>query len=56
MQWTKRAAHLLLQTRVKTLNNELASVLRGWYPDFSVEEDEPGLYDIFCVCSHRDWA
>ncbi len=56
MQWTKRAAHLLLQTRVKTLNNELASVLRGWYPDFSVEEDEPGLYDIFCVCSHRDWT
>ena len=28
MQWTKRGAHLLLQTRVKTLNNELASTFR----------------------------
>ncbi len=23
LQWTKRGAHLLLQTRIKTLNNEL---------------------------------
>jgi hypothetical protein len=37
MQWTKRGAHLLLQTRVKTLNNELASTFRHWYPDFRVE-------------------
>src|SRR4029434_7554836 len=34
MQWTKRAAHLLLQMRVKTLNHELATVFRRWYPDF----------------------
>jgi hypothetical protein len=40
MQWTKRAAHLLLQTRVKTLNSELVTVFRRWYPDFPVEEDE----------------
>jgi hypothetical protein len=40
MQWTKRAAHLLLQTRVKTLNHELRAVFRRWYPDFSVEEEE----------------
>jgi hypothetical protein len=40
MQWTKRAAHLLLQMRVKTLNHELALLFRRWYPDFSVEEDE----------------
>jgi hypothetical protein len=38
MQWTKRGAHLLLQTRVKTLNNELASTFRHWYPDFQVED------------------
>jgi hypothetical protein len=25
IQWTKRAAHLLLQTRVKTLNHELSA-------------------------------
>jgi hypothetical protein len=40
MQWTKRAAHLLLQTRLKTLNHELASLFQRWYPDFSVEENE----------------
>jgi hypothetical protein len=38
MQWTKRGAHLLLQTRVKTLNNELAATFRRWYPDFKVED------------------
>src|SRR5713101_4287611 len=38
MQWTKRGAHLLLQTRVKTLNRELESVFKRWYPDMQVEE------------------
>jgi hypothetical protein len=38
MQWTKRGTHLLLQTRVKTLNHELGSTFRRWYPDFPVEE------------------
>jgi hypothetical protein len=38
MQWTKRGAHLLLQMRVKTLNNELASIFHRWYPDFQVED------------------
>jgi hypothetical protein len=37
MQWTKRGAHLLLQTRVKTLNNELPSTFRLWYPDVPME-------------------
>jgi hypothetical protein len=41
MQWTKRGAHLLLQTRVKTLNNELPATFRRWYPDFQVEETAP---------------
>jgi hypothetical protein len=40
MQWMKRAAHLLLQMRVKTLNHELASVFRRWYPIFPVQQDE----------------
>ena len=40
MQWDERGAHLLLQTRVKTLNGELERVFRRWYPDFPVEEDE----------------
>jgi hypothetical protein len=40
MQWTKRGAHLLLQTRVKTLNGELGAVFMRWYPDLRLE-DEP---------------
>ena len=31
MQWSKRGAHLL-QTRVKTLNGELGSLFKRWYP------------------------
>jgi hypothetical protein len=38
MQWSKRGAHLLLQTRVKTLNHELGAVFKQWYPDMQVEE------------------
>jgi hypothetical protein len=38
MQWSKRGAHLLLQTRVKILNGELGAVFKGWYPDMEVEE------------------
>jgi hypothetical protein len=38
MQWTKRRAHLLLQTRVKTLNHELAATFQHRYPDFHVKE------------------
>jgi hypothetical protein len=39
MQWTKRGAHLLLQTRVKTLNQELAAVFQRWYPGMQLEEE-----------------
>ncbi len=39
MQWTKRGAHLLLQTRVKTLNQELGAVFQHWYPDLQLEEE-----------------
>jgi hypothetical protein len=38
-QWSKHGAHLLLQTRVKTLNQELGSVFPRWYPDLRIEED-----------------
>jgi hypothetical protein len=38
MQWGKRGTHLLLQTRVKTLNGELGTVFKRWYPDLQVEE------------------
>jgi hypothetical protein len=39
MQWGKRSAHLLLQTRVKTLNGELGAVFQRWYPDLQLEEE-----------------
>ena len=39
MQWTKRGAHLVLQPRVKTLNQELGAVLQRWYPELQLEEE-----------------
>jgi hypothetical protein len=39
MQWTKRGAHLLLQTRVKALNHELGAVFHRWYPDLQLDEE-----------------
>jgi hypothetical protein len=33
MPWAKRGAHLLLQTRVKTLNHEWGTVFKRWDPD-----------------------
>jgi hypothetical protein len=38
MPWSKRGTHLLHQTRVKTLNGELGTVFKRWYPDMEVEE------------------
>jgi hypothetical protein len=38
MQWTKRGAPLLLQTRVKTLNQNLGAVFQRWYPELRLEE------------------
>jgi hypothetical protein len=37
MQWTPEGAHLLLQTRTRTLNGDLVHNFRRWYPAFSVE-------------------
>jgi hypothetical protein len=39
MQWPKRGAHLLLQTRVTTLPQELGAVCQRWYPDLQLEEE-----------------
>jgi hypothetical protein len=39
MHWTKRGAHLFLQTRVKTLNQELSTVFQRWYPDLPLGEE-----------------
>jgi hypothetical protein len=41
MQWTKRGAHLPLQTLVKTLNQELGALFQRWYPDLQLEAQPP---------------
>jgi len=46
MQWTPRGAHLLLQTRTRVLNGELASRFRQWYPSFRLEEKEDPMYQM----------
>ena len=40
MQWSKEGAHLLLQTRMRTLNGELGAIFKRWYPDMDLEVDE----------------
>jgi hypothetical protein len=40
MQWSKEGAHLLLQTRVRTLKRELAGIFKRWYPDMDLEVEE----------------
>jgi hypothetical protein len=40
MQWSKPGAHLLLQTRVQTLDGELGVIFKRWYPDLDIEIEE----------------
>ena len=40
MQWSKEGAHLLLQTRVRTLNGELGAIFKRWSPDMDLEVEE----------------
>jgi hypothetical protein len=37
MQWTPEGAHLLLQVRTRTLNDDLAATFGSWYPTSSFE-------------------
>jgi len=37
MRWTQEGAHLLLQVRTKTLDNDLRSAFCGWYPGMAVD-------------------
>ena len=43
MQWSKEGAHLLLQTRVRTLNGELRAIFTRWFPDMDLEVQEMPL-------------
>ena len=40
MPWSQPGAHVLLQTRVKTLNGELGAIFKCWYPDMDIEVEE----------------
>ena len=40
MPWSKEGAHGLLQTRVRTLNGELGTIFKRWYPDMDIEAQE----------------
>jgi hypothetical protein len=40
MQWSKEGAHLLLQTRGRTLNGELGAIFKRWYPDMDLKAEE----------------
>ena len=37
MQWTKRGAHLLLQTRTRTLDGTLRPLFERWYPGLATD-------------------
>ena len=39
MQWTKRGAHLLLQTRTRTLDGTLRSLFERWYPGLASDNE-----------------
>ena len=43
MQWTRRGAHLLLQTRTQTLDGTLRSTFERWYPGMANENVDPAI-------------
>ena len=40
MQWSKEGVHLLLQSRVRTLNGALADIFTRWYQDLDMKAKE----------------
>ena len=43
MQWSKQGAHLLLQTRTKTLDGTLRDLFTRWYPAMPANDNEGAL-------------
>jgi hypothetical protein len=41
LQWTPRGAHLLLQTRVRTLDGTLRSMFARWFPGLANDNSVP---------------
>jgi hypothetical protein len=48
MQWTPEGAHLLLQVRTRTLNEDLGAAFRRWYPGCSLE-DQPAADNLLAA-------
>lgn len=42
MQWSRKGAHYLLQTRTAVLNNELQDKFANWYPGCSIDDQRGG--------------
>jgi hypothetical protein len=40
MRWTQRGAHLLLQTRVQVLNDDLRKTFCRWFQGMMVESEQ----------------
>jgi hypothetical protein len=43
MQWSKNGAHLLLQTRTRTLDGTLRDLFTTWYPAMPANDVQPAL-------------
>jgi hypothetical protein len=41
MQWSKKGAHLLLQTRTRTLDGTLRDLFTSWYPAMPANDGQP---------------
>ncbi|EDW7095149.1 ISKra4 family transposase, partial [Salmonella enterica subsp. enterica serovar Urbana] len=42
MQWSRKGAHYLLQTRTAVLDNELQDKFASWDPDCTIDEQSGG--------------
>jgi hypothetical protein len=43
IRWSQRGAHLLLQTRVQVLNDDLWKTFGRWFPGMRSEEEPAAL-------------
>jgi hypothetical protein len=44
MQWSKKGAHLLLQTRTRTLDGTLHDLFTSWYPAMPANDGQPASF------------
>jgi hypothetical protein len=44
MQWSKNGAHLLLQTRTRTLDGTLHDLFTSWYPAMPANDVQPAPF------------